>query len=191
MFSINGLTQDEQDTLDQTCAEVFDYWRQCANKVGGIPRLIDIDLMDLWPHASRMCILDVDRVSVPGEVRFRWRFAGTLMRELVGFELTGRYLDEIFEDAEEVISVHKRIASSGNLHYWRRSIQNTIANWAPTPYERLSMPLRDRDGDVGHILSIVIWPHDRASFTPDLNSRAGFDFPAEHDGVLVSAHHEG
>ena len=49
--------------------------------------------MKICKIAARLVMVDLEG-DLDGERRFRWRMAGTALRVLVGFEMTGRYLDE-------------------------------------------------------------------------------------------------
>ncbi len=187
MFHIDGITQSETETIHPICADVLHYWQQRAEDVGGIPKLTDIDLMQLWKHASYITIEDIETDPTSAEMRFRWRYSGTMIHELTGYELTGRYMDEVFDADDEDVDVHKRIARDGILHYWRRSLRNTVADWAPIPYERLSMPLKNDHGSIGHILNINAWSNEQLKETgSDLYSRDPYNHNPAQVGMLVS-----
>lgn len=182
MFHIDGIEQGQLERLYPVCADVWRYWLLRANETGGVPKLADIDLMELWQHAGHISISDVERAPNLGETRFRWRYAGTKLYELTGLELTGRYMDEVFTGSDEVLDVHATIVSKGNSHFWRRSIQNMVTDSEPLSYERLSMPLKNEYGDIGHVLSIVTWP----DYVSQLASRSWNNRQSALDATLTS-----
>ncbi len=187
MFPIDGIVPTEIETIHPACADVLHYWQQRAEEVGGIPKLTDIDLMQLWEHASYITIKDTEVDPESAGLRFRWRYSGTMMHELTGYELTGRYLDDVFDATDETIDTQKHVARSGTPHYWRRSLQNTAVDWAPIPYECLSMPLTNSHGDIGHILCIVAWSEDHVNDAgSDLHSRQRLNSQMNPAGHLVS-----
>jgi len=160
MFHVDGVGRGELEKIDPVCFAVYQYWSHKADKVGGIPCLSDIDLVDLWEHVSHISITDIISDPRTGEPRFRWRYSGTMLRELSGMELTGRFMDEVFEASDEVIEKTKHVVRSGNLHFWKRVLQNSTGEWEPVSYQRMAMPLKNEQGAIGHILSIVTWADD-------------------------------
>ncbi len=182
MFHIDGLEHDQLHTLHPVCADVLRYWQHRAEDVGGIPKLADIDLMELWQHAGHIYICDAETGPETDGMRLRWRYAGSMLHELTGLELTGRYVDEVFPAGDEVIAVKEYVVRSGNLHFWKRSVQNTTQDWDPVPYECLSMPLQNDGGSIGHILGIVTWP----DAGPNLHHRGRRNSQPTQAGTLVS-----
>lgn len=76
---------------DPDLARLYDYWRALRERLGRLPYRSEIDPLDLPPAVlPSLMILERDDAR-----RFRCRLAGTRMRELYGFEVTGLYLDEI------------------------------------------------------------------------------------------------
>lgn len=187
MFDINGIAPDDLARRQPACWVVFEYWRDRAEKAGGIPRLSDIDLMDIWEYASRICIKDVELDSTTNSVRSKWRYAGTMIRELTGLELTGKYLDEVFQDTRDSDQSLMELVRSGQPHYWERSIQNTAADWDPIPYQRLMMPLKGSTGEIRHTLSVIEWPESYLEDAgTDLHSIDRYNCRPARQGVLVS-----
>ncbi|NQV45538.1 MAG: PAS domain-containing protein [Rhodospirillales bacterium] len=190
MFPIDGIEDGQLDTLHPACADVLHYWQQCAEAAGGIPKLSDIDLMEIWQHASHITIKDVETDPISNATRLRFRYAGTMVFELTGHELTGRYMDEVYDSADEIHDVQSHVVSSGNLHFWKRILQNTSAGWDPIPYESLSLPLKDDSGSITHILTIIAWSEEALEDAgPHLHSKDRHNHAADHSGYLISRHH--
>lgn len=81
------------DAVEPEFATLYDYWRgKCRD--GRLPARCDIDPLDL-PRSMlpNMLLLDVERADTAP--RFRVRLAGTGFVALYGFEVTGRYFDEL------------------------------------------------------------------------------------------------
>lgn len=70
---------------------LYDYWMARRSALGRLPRRSEIDPLDLPADVlPGMIIIERD-----ADGRFRCRLAGTRMREVYGFEVTGKYLDEV------------------------------------------------------------------------------------------------
>jgi hypothetical protein len=81
------------DAVEPEFATLYDYWRgKCRG--GRLPARRDIDPLDL-PRSMlpNMLLLDVEHGGAAP--RFRVRLAGTGFVSLYGFEVTGRYFDEL------------------------------------------------------------------------------------------------
>lgn len=187
MYQIDGIEQDDQNVMHQACLAVLQYWQERSRYVGGIPKLVDIDLMDLWQHASYITIKDIERDIKTGALRFRWRYAGTKLYELAGQELTGQYLDDVFDAGDTVFTIEERIAISGFPHYGKRSLQNKSANQQPVNYECLTLPLTNSQGEIGHTLSIIIWSDENLEGDkPSLYSNGRNNKPFPQNTPLIT-----
>lgn len=70
---------------------LYDYWSALRTDLGRLPRRSEIDPLDLPSDVlPGMIIIERD-----ADHRFWCRLAGTRMREIYGFEVTGKYLDEV------------------------------------------------------------------------------------------------
>ena len=70
---------------------LYDYWVGLRESLGRLPRRSEIDPLDLPSDVlPGMIIIERD-----AEHRFWCRLAGTRMREIYGFEVTGKYLDDV------------------------------------------------------------------------------------------------
>ncbi len=160
MFHIDGIEQDDLEKLEPVFRDVLHYWQIKAEKAGGIPTLIDIDLMELWQHASYLTVKDIERDAMSAALRFRWRYAGTMLYELTGLELTGRYLDEIFEPGDAVHDIEAGVVMSGRPHFWKRYLENKASNRAPVMHECMTLPLTNEKGSIAHTISVNNWDEE-------------------------------
>lgn len=81
------------DAVEREFATLYDYWRgKCRD--GRLPGRRDIDPLEL-PQSMlpNMLLLDVEHGG--NAPRFRVRLAGTGFVALYGYEVTGRYFDEL------------------------------------------------------------------------------------------------
>jgi hypothetical protein len=88
-----GVFQLPADAVEPEFVTLYDYWRgKCRD--GRLPGRRDIDPLDL-PRTMlpNMLLLDVERGGAAP--RFRVRLAGTGFVALYGYEVTGRYFDEL------------------------------------------------------------------------------------------------
>jgi len=70
---------------------LYDYWMALRQSLGRLPRRSEIDPLDLPAEVlPGMIIIERD-----ADLRFWCRLAGTRMREIYGFEVTGKYLDDV------------------------------------------------------------------------------------------------
>lgn len=70
---------------------LYDHWMALRTDLGRLPRRSEIDPLDL-PPAALPGMLILERGA---DQRFLCRLAGTRVRESFGFEVTGKYLDEL------------------------------------------------------------------------------------------------
>lgn len=84
---------------DEKLARLFDYWRE-ASPPEGLPSR---DIVD--PFAFKFLLGNIFLVDVEGDPpRFRYRLFGDRLAERAGYELTGRYVDDIpSTDMREVL----------------------------------------------------------------------------------------
>lgn len=192
MHHIDGVEKDQLDSLHPACTEVLHYWQERADVAGGIPKLTDIDLMELWRLASHITIKDIERKSEDAPIRFRWRYAGTMLyeltgQELTGQELTGRYMDDVFDAGDDILEVEKNIVLSGTPHFWKRSLQYSAVDQSPVTFECLTMPLTNAHGDIAHTFSVIIWSDDDLEVSKSsFHSNGRYNEPNAQDSVLIT-----
>jgi hypothetical protein len=77
---------------DDRLLRLYRYWNNCRGDLRFPPRA-SIDPMD-FPYAlGRVSLVEVQR----NPLRFRYRLVGTLLTQHLGYEMTGKYVEEIPE----------------------------------------------------------------------------------------------
>ncbi len=145
------------ETLHPKLRLVFDYWSGLKAKLGRLPALDEIDLMDLWRVAPNLFILDLER-STDSRDRFLWRYWGTTLVNFTGVELTGKRLDQTHaeEAVVEAVAAYRWVLESGKPHYWQRGVRINETGKDFLRFERIALPLLDRDRKPGHILGVAV-----------------------------------
>jgi hypothetical protein len=111
--------------------DVYDYWRRCARSKP-MPSRSDID-----PVAIPQLLPGLSLMEVRGGLdHLRYRLAGTRMRDIYGFDVTGR---QIFE-----LDLHNK------YKYWRRVYSQVVFDGLPMQ-GAVKSPLAGRD----HL--VLIW----------------------------------
>jgi hypothetical protein len=88
---VNQALGFRESLTDAGLAGLYDYWMGLRTSLGRLPRRSEIDPLDLPTDVlPGMIILERD-----ADQRFWCRLAGTKMREIYGFEVTGMYLDQV------------------------------------------------------------------------------------------------
>lgn len=83
-------TELSQGTItDHRVRQAFAYWNS-ARRGRAMPARADIDPLDLKVCLGWICMIDV----LPAH-RFRYRLDGSKLAEITGFDLTGKYVDQI------------------------------------------------------------------------------------------------
>lgn len=138
----------------------LDYWREKSGD-RPFPSREDIDPTE-FPHLlGGICLLDVEWER-DHFARARFRLAGTQIYNMIGYDVTGRYVDEVMprETYDQVQTQLSHIVSSGEPAFRR-------FQWlaGPTPdivYERVMAPL----GPIGGPVTMLIGMH-ATRFTGD------------------------
>ncbi len=143
--------------LPPRLAAVSEYWHGKCLTGGDVPRLADIDLLDIYSQAPFLFI--ADKIMQPHEGAehvYRWRYWGTAVRDFTGVEATGRYLHETHEvkGAAEATADYDAVLSELKPSYWKRNVRTTGEDRSYLVYERVVFPLRAVDGTAQHILGV-------------------------------------
>jgi hypothetical protein len=160
MESFDGLLQTDAMLGDQR--EVYDYWL----KLRGNRRMPSRDEFRPKGLVRRLPMMSLVELS-PCDRRFRFRLAGTGLRNVFGEELTGRFLGDI--------------GFGEQLDFWRDVYDGVAGSAAPAQgYTRLAwrdkpvmvqawlrLPLAGADGEVSTILGYDRFlPMERMSAKP-------------------------
>ena len=137
---------------DARLHELLAYWNE-KRGARAFPSRSDIDPLDFvrqWP-----LIYIVEGTTLP---ELWLRQAGTAYRDLYGFEITGRKLDELIPKAQrgDVVNDYELCLQTG-----RPIFRADTMTWRPQnariSYHRLLLPLGDADGQVTHQLAIAVF----------------------------------
>jgi hypothetical protein len=108
MREIRELTADTIDHLK--VRRMHEYW--LSKRAGRpMPSRSDIDPLELRDCLGNLCLLDVTRDTPP---RFRFRLDGSIVALATGFDLTGKFVDEVPDAAyrEFITAIYQRVVQS-------------------------------------------------------------------------------
>ena len=131
--------------------ELYAYWHSLALYRGGIPWRDDFDpaaVPALLPY-----LFIVEQESATG--RYLFRLSGTGIREIMGMENTGRYLDELLSgtDLDSVSEMFHQVMSEGVCI---RSVEGlTYSDHCHQRVEILRLPLRKNDSNGNLVLGCL------------------------------------
>lgn len=150
--------------------QLYDYWRSCAN-ARNMPSRGDLDPTSMRAYLPHICLIDIFD-SLPNAVV---RLAGTRIREVYGFELTGKCLGDLEwgERADYWQAVYRRIVDKATpLH---GAIRGPIIKREHITLYWLRLPLSDDGEQVNKILchdvAVPSYPEIQAEQYPIQTSR--------------------
>ncbi|NIA72435.1 PAS domain-containing protein [Pelagibius litoralis] len=132
-------------------SKLYAYWHSLALRRGGVPLKDDFDpaeIPGLLPH-----IFIVEKEAGTG--RFFFRLSGTAIRETMGVENTGRYLDELLDgdDLKNVAGMFEEVMAQGTCI---RSIEGlTYSDRSYFRVEIVRLPLALPDGETRLVLGCL------------------------------------
>lgn len=147
-----------QGVDDARLAHVLSCWQRWRG-VNLWPARDDIDPTDLRQILPHLFLVE----AADGGARFRYILSGATVRQQLGFELSGRYLDDIFTGVQlERATVDYRTVISGHGHY---ALQHWSQRGRPImQFRRLLLPMaadRNRiDLVLGYALYDPLEDHD-------------------------------
>jgi hypothetical protein len=127
------------DILHPEFCRFLDYWKSLVPEDGTPPSRREFDLLELPDLAPRILILE--DIEQEGKIRTRYRYFGSKHREIIGRELTGLYLDEVWDrqSLDESNQLYALIREIREPHFWKRHVEYSDA--IVIGYERLICPL--------------------------------------------------
>lgn len=131
------------------CNRMLEYWRsKCHGDT--CPLLTDFDLMDVYDIARFATICD----AVDDGREFVARFFGSGIVSVFGFDRTGQTIAESFPQ-ERVPMIIKRYALPRRTGKPVRVVGylTAVGKEFPFAFEGIYLPLRDRDGNIEHVIS--------------------------------------
>lgn len=139
--------------VDRRLADIHAYWvvRRGTRR---FPTRRDLDPLDIAPLMPHVSIVDVS----PAAPRFVYRLFGTAMTDLFKRDLTGRPVGTgvLPEQLGAVLARYETVATRGIGLFHRDRLQESANDF--TPFERLMLPLGERDDAVDMIVSTVVVP---------------------------------
>lgn len=128
---------------------LHDYWMSMADGPG-LPRRKHLDLTSLRPVMGNLALLEVTRMPF----RVRYRIVGTELVRLLGFNPTGKPVDELY-DPQIVDEVHETIQKATLYRKPRFDVKEFRIFNTSLGYRRLVLPLeKEADGKQYIILCI-------------------------------------
>ena len=109
-----GRTPPHPDIRHAGLARLHALWEWWAWQEG-IPYRTHLSPEVLQPWLGYLAIVELTRLPF----RARYRLVGTMLNELAGSEMTGRYIDELYSKRvrREVIKTYEGVATSTQPHY--------------------------------------------------------------------------
>lgn len=135
--------------------QLFDYW-ESKRGARTMPARADIDPLDLSFIIGNVILIDV----IQGDpLQFRIRLHGTNLTERVGYELTGKMLDELPQVEFRELSrlSFTKVSSTGKPLQARR---DRILDERPRRYETIILPLSGDDARVDMLLCGLIYDEE-------------------------------
>lgn len=132
--------------------DLLGYWNKCRGN-RPLPARSDIDATEVPALLPYIFVIDV--LDDPRD--FRFRIAGTHIRDALGEEITGKHIGEVFppEFGAEVHQIWSQVVSD------KRPVRGTGDLWIPgrefVKWEGLAMPLSSGGGSVNMLLGGVVF----------------------------------
>ncbi|WP_300299666.1 PAS domain-containing protein [Ferrovibrio sp.] len=116
------------------------------------PAREDIDPLDLKRLLPNLFLLE----SIDGGRRFRFILAGQTVRENLGFELSQRFLDDLFSGEQLArAEAYYRLVITGHGHY---AVQHWLQRDRPVmEFRRLLLPLAADRGHINGIFGFALY----------------------------------
>jgi hypothetical protein len=131
------VSQDhlEMQTTDQRMLRIYHYW-QLQRRGRRFPARKDLDPIDFNFALGRVSIIEVHREPL----QFRYRLVSTRLTEHLGYEMTGRSVDDITDSAmrEFTRAFYERVLARAAPTYECGSVVINGFRWS---HETLALPL--------------------------------------------------
>jgi hypothetical protein len=151
---------------------LFDYWQRLRGD-RAMPARRDIDPTDIPSLLANVLVTEI--VDPAGTYRFR--LAGTGIRDMAGVEVTGKRLDEILEPGpyfDYLVSIHKDVAAAARPLFTRTAVTTREGTILRTT-GRLVMPLSS-DGETVDALIGGMYLDDGLAWPPVATSEPAMGF---------------
>jgi len=138
-------------------AGLVDYWLTIhpRDRLPGRQHFEPVDIPRLLPH---IVLVDVE----PNEMRFFARVAGGAVCAAFGFEITGKYLDDVVPEFRQSFGHEHRVelVTSGLPNY-RKGKSSMAFRLDFAPIERVHLPLAKDGKTVDQIVSMTLYEAQR------------------------------
>ncbi len=123
---------------------------------GGLAGRKDIDPVELKELLAYVNLFDV--VDHQGQLRFRFRLLGSAQADALGANLTGRFVDEVFEGraAKPVLKAMLSVVNTRQPHHSEASIP--LPDRAHVRFERTIFPLASDGWVVDMLIAAYVFP---------------------------------
>ena len=127
------------EELHPDLARFVGYWME-RRQARAMPGRADIDPMDIPDLLPGICLLEVEDLARPA-CKVRFRLAGTRIRDMVGHDVTGKFIDDVFDPptVEKMAENYQWIIDHLEPHYDRRT--RRLSEMTTAVYERILAPL--------------------------------------------------
>ena len=148
---------------------LYDYWDE-RRRGRRWPARADINPVDLKFALGNLTLVEVHH----GPLRFKFRLSGTLFAQRVGMDLTGKWVDEIPDEAyrNEVFERYKQVVDTGNPQV---TLSERIIDGQAHKFEILRLPLSDDDKAVNMLLICPLY-FEKPPIDPVLGSQEKREF---------------
>lgn len=160
--------------LPRELETLLTYWNEKRSE-RAMPLRSEIDPLDFPKLLRGICLLELE-TEVGQFRRAKFRLAGTDLYQMIGFEVTGKYVDEIVSGPmyDSIEKQFEWVIESRSPVY-RRFTWEGSAN-ADNIYERLFVPLGATSERVGYLLgmhAVSKMPSSRRYGGPDVSIPVG------------------
>jgi len=161
-------SHDLPKSMPPILQDLVTYWLGVIEKVGNIPQLNEISLMDIHKLAPRMFIGD-RIVEDSGGIRYRWRYWGTQLSAFADADLSGKYLDETHNEqaCATAIEHYEWSLNTGKPCYLRQNISIVDTHKGYKDYQRVIVPLANKSGQPAHILGVYVSDHENVWYNQE------------------------
>ncbi len=123
------------DTVDSEVRFFHDYWHRQKGQ-SKLPSPERVDPLDFFPHLSRVFIVEGDHLD-----RLIIRVAGTVFRDLYGFEITGKHVIELipFGNRQDLLADYTRCLAD-QVPVFHRGQMTWRERGSEVTYERILLP---------------------------------------------------
>jgi hypothetical protein len=149
----SGLTSLIGDIPDPKIRIVAQHWLDLYRQGGAIPRLREIDALQLRHALADTWILDLHDDGMP-----RIRLAGETLADWFGRCLKGLRLDEVYnaEILPLILDMVRRATDPPAVLLQHASSTPAMRSFS-VPFDRLILPLCDDAGAIRHVLGISVF----------------------------------